>query len=96
MKDRSVDKGCGLLQRVVLTSVYRTFGELSRPEELYAKCLELCHALAEDLANEQLVVWLLVFVGCFTHFWLLSEGIGYSQWLHLLLFSVHASTMSQL
>ena len=34
----------------------RTFGELSRPEELYSKCLELCQSLAEDLAKKQLVV----------------------------------------
>ncbi|XP_076443750.1 uncharacterized protein LOC143282122 [Babylonia areolata] len=35
-------------------STEQTFGELSQPEELYDKCLELCQSLAEDLAKEQL------------------------------------------
>ncbi|XP_070208820.1 DNA polymerase kappa-like [Littorina saxatilis] len=36
-------------------STEQTFGELSRPEELYSKCQELCQCLAEDLAKEQLM-----------------------------------------
>ncbi|KAK7478420.1 hypothetical protein BaRGS_00030345 [Batillaria attramentaria] len=36
-------------------STEQTFGELCRPEELYSKCLDLCHSLASDLAEEQLM-----------------------------------------
>ncbi|WAR00599.1 POLK-like protein [Mya arenaria] len=35
-------------------STERTFSELSRPEDLYLKCEELCCCLADDLKEEQL------------------------------------------
>ncbi|XP_061173929.1 DNA polymerase kappa-like [Saccostrea echinata] len=35
-------------------STERTFSELSAPSELYSKCLELSHSLAEDLQSEEL------------------------------------------
>lgn len=35
-------------------STERTFPEMSAPAELYSKCLELCHSLAEDLQSEAL------------------------------------------
>ena len=34
----------------------RTFRELSRPEDLYVKCQELCKNLAGDLIKERLIV----------------------------------------
>ena len=37
-------------------STERTFSELSRPEDLYEKCEELCQALAEDLQQEMMLV----------------------------------------
>nr|KAG5693126.1 hypothetical protein BaRGS_025485 [Batillaria attramentaria] len=39
----------------IVTCSDLTFGELCRPEELYSKCLDLCHSLASDLAEEQLM-----------------------------------------
>ena len=40
----------------MVTSHFRTFSEISSPTELYSKCLELCHSLAEDLQEEELKV----------------------------------------
>ncbi|XP_072038734.1 DNA polymerase kappa-like [Amphiura filiformis] len=35
-------------------STERTFHEINKPDELFSKCRELCEALAEDLAQEEL------------------------------------------
>ena len=37
-------------------SVERTFGEMSKPVELYKKLYELCESLSEDLVSEHFVV----------------------------------------
>ena len=41
-------------------STERTFREISKPEELFSKCRQLCEALAEDLAQAELKVCHLV------------------------------------
>ena len=39
-----------------LLSNYRTFSDVSDPEELLQKCYELCQSLAEEIAAENIQV----------------------------------------
>ena len=41
----------------------RTFGEISKPEDLISKCRELCEALAEDLAQAEVKVRYVILLG---------------------------------
>lgn len=46
----------GIINVCLAFRLYRTFSEISEPEELEQKCSELCECLAKDLTKHNLKV----------------------------------------